>query len=1843
MKSQRSSNSIKALAVSVIVCMALILSTVCSFCLYKPRGASAEDGARVENGVRFVQVAAGEDFAIGLTYDGDLYGWSLLGDGEHADGETLGSRYTDVPTKINVVLRAGPGSNGTRTWGNSEYHDTYENRNGKKDRILQIAATRYTAAFVTEAGYLYTWGSDSTHRDVDYTGESTVAHNLLLRPCTAIGNATAERWYEPYIIDYGYYGEVSGNKHALTAIIPNGFGNMSIAGGEYNYIFVYSTSNSYYSFVWGGMQYAVTHRAEVGSYASPESVGSVSSGRYVYQTPYTSNNVSSVTAVAGGFTVGMNNKYSSGDLTANTTSLTLRGRNFISTQPLTQQDGKYTPVVTVATNKFSYSIEGNDSVIQSNGYSELQYSQGGSSYTVDGAIIGGYSVKQGTIQNTGDGRYVMPIGSGSATVNGRNADLYYGRQAVASSGSGTITYTGNSDKYNSLTIYNSDGVAINEGESDAKLIHNDVSLGNDIGYGIRNGQLYAWGDNACGQLTSSVTNAYSSYPSQILTGTSVISVAAGKQISSANKPFISDESLNGNDFNNGNNDVSVLNDETFISGAVAENGNLYVWSNKDRSPQPLVFGGSTVNGGNSAKSDYNHFAAVYSGYKNNLFAVTRLGKLVRIVYDEDSGAYKQTVYDKFIGSENREIVNWTAGNLENKVNFAVRAKDWADPKTPPELGTFTLYLDSGYVNKSSVSLNGVSDDNADEKAHKYAGTRGSIVTANAIGDVYRILDYKNDSGIKYLNTTGTSEDDRSLTADQLKPVFKFNGVRMEDKQRENMFDFDIVYSAEYGIGIQISPKQSSKDGEITVEFYVARYDCAENFVITNDAFPAVDKGIYYDYKQCSLKFTIENTPAYKVFERMGEDGNSNIPLLDPNNAYNNRYSIAVQNVNAGYIELVKYLQSDNNNANFADAVLAEMKRKDAGYPDALKKELGNLEYSLGAAAAQKAYGGAYQWLLEDRDADLSLISNVTAEFTGGAQTGSVTAARAKIDISVDVSSYGLKEGEAHYERRRMFAKNFDNVYGIYDVAFTETEEGKLILSFSYDVVTFTAINGTGSIKYSSDSVTSYSTSENDSKYANINVTTREYTTYTNDFVVNKTNGKTTNGNWNSAVAVFSQPTVRLKDAYKNDNKIIYGDADGGNNSYTVDYTETHTVTVGTSYTIYLSDYIQQAGVTGSQISFSYKNAVNFADFNKQFTDETGYYAAGEIVKVNTSSITVRPTTTHPINFTIAIQRFYGNGTQYFADGDEKIYLTFKFGTIGGFDLSHAQGANLSPRIEQKTEVDVLNYISLPERYRSLIRLSSIQSLDTNVLGIDTVIPEDVGYITDTKFSVSPKSSGTSVVQFVVTVYDKSIIVTLTFYVSGVTNINDPIEIVDVQYVYLNSLLNSLRKANSFNSAVANYTALTRDVDERGNSNAVYFTDANGEVQTNYPPFVKSAYFVDIDSANPRLRIEANTDEIDLDGEYRLCMRFVNDMSGYTSYEQAVESKATILTTSQVIRSSRRIALEDGVIYTIYVDCDESKAVNSVNRFGDWYTDGINTDMKVYIPVQMLLGKISGVGSPEAYDIFLVSASSDAAEYFNYSYTTDKKFVVITPLYNTPLNDDGTQRPMTVSVSTASNSSSDSLILSFRIAVTGISTTLPKNTYVTIWLVAFFGSLGFLLIIFLIRMIVYWRRRAKQRAIIKRNQELIKMRDRIHNKATAATREQALKTKLKMNDPKYAKLFNEMKKDRQDDSGITLENADFAPPPQMSTGKAPKSKKKKGGKKTIAELRAELEAKKAAFAQAQNGTVISPINPFADPMAGGQDFVEPQGFDTPVETFDPQPIVDDGNEIIFDVPDDGSQG
>ena len=189
---------------------------------------------------------------------------------------------------------------------------------------------------------------------------------------------------------------------------------------------------------------------------------------------------------------------------------------------------------------------------------------------------------------------------------------------------------------------------------------------------------------------------------------------------------------------------------------------------------------------------------------------------------------------------------------------------------------------------------------------------------------------------------------------------------------------------------------------------------------------------------------------------------------------------------------------------------------------------------------------------------------------------------------------------------------------------------------------------------------------------------------------------------------------------------------------------------------------------------------------------------------------------------------------------------------------------------------------------------------------------------------------------------------------------------------------------------------------------------------------------------------------------------------------------------------------------------------------DWHTEainsskaGINDNMKIVLPIRYLAGLLSGETIfADQYIGKLAQVSSAASEYVNVYISGTN--VVIEPKYNTPVNAEGISEPVTVNVTIKNkNNANDIMILSFRVGITGISTTLPKDTYNLIWLVAACVSFALLLVIFLSMMIVYWNKRAKQRSLIKRNKELIKMRDRIHGKTASATRDELVKSKLKM--------------------------------------------------------------------------------------------------------------------------------
>lgn len=1889
MRSTRTNRKLRSRAVSIAVCIALIICAVLSFgFILNDRDTSAEAETSAD-GIKFVQVAAGEDFAIGLTYDNKLYGWSLLPNSSgNETGLTLGRYYSNTPTQIDFKFIQGPTSNGE--WNTPGYHNT---ENVADNSIKQIVATRYSAAFVTGNGAIYTWGRDTgNYIDVTITKNSGVPHPLLLR--NAEDTTNANPWYKPYMIDYEYYkhSNITTSQSALRAIRPT-LNNISIAAGEYNYIVAFTGGNyigdksavnsTKYSFVWGSRMYNV-HNAEPNAPYAYVDDGNTALSNTFNSRVYASDTEYAVdvpvTAVAGGHTVGMYG----GSIAGNGgTNLMLRGDNFLN----------HGNIDVDATDAISELTLTSTTELVSTGNGNVRFfTDAGTGVADKSVLLSGALAGMGVSHTTGADDLLRST-SGVFQI--------YGRQATGST-STNIVY--GSDLTKSTTVTFADGKAPTS--RTASFVHYGVSLGNDIGYGISAaGALYGWGDNADGQIALSANaneiNPVTIYDSTVTGFTGFISVAAGRQLSSRQVAFFGTNTSNpvlditedgsgkatAATFLTGTDGRTfVANDSAFITGALTTGGRLFVWSNDIKNIKEIVFGDK--NSGNELSG----FAAVYSGYGNNLFAVTKLGKLVRITVEEVDGVkqYVQTVYDSFVNiGSTKAVNNWSvaysvdAGNkvtVDNSVEFTVTKAMLDEDGKAPALGSITLFVDNAYSDQASVRLNGVADPDAtssDPKALDYRVSEGKgdpLVKSNAIGDSYRMLSDEIDGGVKFLRLTGDAADKvYSASALKLKPVFKFNGTVMSEKQQQNMFDYSFVYENESiaisesisknagRVGIKISPKQSSQGGVITVEFYIARYDSAINFTCTSKT-DVTDDAVYYDYKKCAVNFTVADTPTYKNMGQFADDadGNSEVPLLDPNNEYNKYYSIAVQDVSGGIDALVKHLKNvttfDKTTDSLYLALLQAMSdpdKGDKGFPLKQKADDGELDYYLGSDVKTKYYTDSYKYFLADRDADLIMIADPADLSLGekavvavaqGANGGSVVGQVNRVSIS-GISLSGITQTLIDN-----LNTDFNNKYGLYDIKVNDDNT----LSFKYDVVLFEAVDATGNLRYKTASADDTATgvdqyiTDKDGSFMGFDVRFKSYGVYGyTDGVYAPVRRDPTllNDLADSVAAVYSQPSVR----FNKNGTTYYGDASAGNNLLEIDWSA---VRVGDEITIRLKDYVN---VTGADIAFSYKDATSGYDkFNEQWSDQSN--SGIKVVELNNSTLTVRPTVVAGLYVEIIIQRFF-DGNKTFGD-DEKITLSFTFDNITDFAFTALAKPPTFSIPSQGGVFDVFGsdtalnkdtaFVSLTsgEVYRNNIKMVSVESTDHNVV---TVVK-----LTESTFSVRPVNSGSALINVVMRVFDKTALIKLPVNVAGVTQIAGDLKLNSVVSPYVNALMTEIKEENSFIPGIDNYGILYNDVDEQGRPNAVVFYDTEGNKLEGYPSYVGKVTFIDTDTTNPRLRIEINNDALDTQGRYIVRVRFVDKSAALATYAEYEASGLTVLETAQGIRSTKLIvptSSEDKSIFTIAVDCDAPKRLEGSNTQSDWWVTGENTTTQVHIPVRFLLEK-AGAEEPDAYRIFLVSAEIGANKYFNYTSDAVGEFVIIEPLFDTP-------NAFTLSISVAPktlkpNGENINQIVTFRVSTTGISTTLPLETYKIIWIVAFFASLGLLMVIFLIRMIIYWRRRAKQRQLIKRNQELIRMRDRVHNKANAATRDQVVKSKMKMEDPKYAKMYNDMRKAQRQNDGMGINSMGINSMGVNSTGvilesmsqpgedldKKGKKKKKKGGKKSIAELKAELEAKKAAFAQAQNG---EPVNTYGADMGmqGGAPF-EPYGaqnggFGAPNDGY-AAPDID--NTIVFDVDGQG---
>ncbi|MDE6400993.1 MAG: hypothetical protein K2L54_00085, partial [Clostridiales bacterium] len=602
---------------------------------------------------------------------------------------------------------------------------------------------------------------------------------------------------------------------------------------------------------------------------------------------------------------------------------------------------------------------------------------------------------------------------------------------------------------------------------------------------------------------------------------------------------------------------------------------------------------------------------------------------------------------------------------------------------------------------------------------------------------------------------------------------------------------------------------------------------------------------------------------------------------------------------------------------------------------------------------------------------------------------------------------------------------------------------------------------------------------------------------------------------------------------------------------------------------------------GNNIYFTYNDKITeFDAFNKKFPDETAG-TGNPKVRLTSRDLTVTPTDDSPINLTVTVQRFADTRNTPFANSDEKVEITFVFNQITAFTFAAESNVTTTFTVKKTEQINLFGGVVDGVQYNRFASINGIGDDNIKAELENQIVISDIQSSGDGIYTVAPAngapaivvapiSSGSGVISFVATVYGQSLHFKLIINASYVTVLDSDydISLVNDEYVYINSIQTELNKANEFNAQIGNYKVLygdisdTKDTAGKNMYNAVYFTNDmydGKDKSIGYPAFIKSVTFEGVGSSRPYIRIEPSASAVSNSGTYYMHVRFGN--ASVDTYDEA--PAGSILEVVFKISSGKVVVPLTGD-KVVNIDCKEGR---KQELGGIWYTSGSGINTVAHISAKELLDFLGEEDSLN-YQIYFISADSSATEYFNYDYRRGDNEILITPKYNTPVLK-GVPQSYAVSVSVYNVDKARSLVLTFDVTVDGILTTLPVTTnddgvigYGNIWLYSFIIVFGVLLVIFIIRMVVYWKKRAKQRALIKRNQELIRMRDRIHNKANIASKEQVVRTKMKMEDPKYAKLFNEMRKNKENESGIILENSDLA-----ATAKSKSKKKKKGGKKT----------------------------------------------------------------------------
>lgn len=1775
--------------------------------------ASYGSNAKIET-LKFKQIAAGDDFAIALTYDNDLYAWSLLDKtgGRNGGNETglntalvqsaadatLGQYYPSTPIRLEVKFYTAS----TTEVGRAE---------DPNDSIVQIAATRKTAAFVTAHKYIYVWGKDVEEPTLDSSDSNTVnSTNLLLRDGTRAGtayyNGRTLDLFEPALINYTKENTQNTLKNLLNA------SSVMLSAGEYNY----SAYDGATNYVWGQNLY---NQMEFAASAT---------------------NLQKLKSDFGSEAQFANGKVYVGDGTLffmdSGNNLRFKGKNFT--------DLKYAGNAFTATN----------GVFGTGGDYHTAYTQGSDGTGIVQAVANAVTQQESVVGS--NSYWHVAAGDTNITLN---------------------TSTG--------TLYTSDGET-----KFSDVYRAPITAGSGQAYVLdSNGALHVFGATA--------------YTSKKPTGSTYVQAVAGKILTG--RPVVegySDAALNAPNAEKWNSDAldaAYLDKTDYIGAALTGDGSVTVFGSHGTDT-------STVNteltkygvASGTGNANPHKVTALYGGYGDHLFLLTTYGEIFHVTYN---GGYKVETYDTFTDETGETIVNWDL-NTNAKVDFLTGYYNTAANSGEETLSTVTVSL--GSITENRINRN----DNAASYVSGTFDTQNAnyeFVKENLAGDAQRILlpaasaavtvnkyEVSNGPDATVSKTTFTTNDARATNVGGQNDVkfywsnnlttpvapaivaryftVEFRYYSANDNERKPYIDF------------VITPVRSTQGRTIVMKYGVGRYDSESNF--NRSVEPASGNSYFYDCKQAQIAVSVGNTPYTVAYEAKvtdpvkGIEGNSSVPVLDPNNPYNRYYSLAFTDVSQGLSDVLTDLGAtlptdwtgDNKNTKMYEAALVA----DGGFPASTKVAAGNLGYY----GQSGYYDDTYRYLTDDHDGDAVQLDHFTLSTTANGRTPyfNYESLSREIELTFAVSAYdtlktlfiGSTEQEGGYA-----CPTFDNKYGL-RFALTQTEadadagtQATAVLKISYQVVLFTATHGMVG------SFVTYNTEENEGEVA------YPKTNFANTATLGEANmmwvtakeesssasGATLNGE--NTIQIFTQSslTIENKNATGNESRITTtGSAIANDDDFTAEYSYDPmelNIANGGQVTVNLANLFTDT----TNISITYNGSSNQSDLNKLQESFGIALPALRFTVSGTTSFTVTALRVmDDCRFTVEVRRFQSSAAPltYGEDAAETIYLHFVV-SVAPFTESFKA---LDEPLELTAPINREESFNIREKRMqtssAVLALSTVvaESSDENVLRVEPSATNHELLI------LTPVTTGTAWVRYTVSLFGETFTDAFKVSVATTLSLGTTYNVVDTATVSISEMKNAL--ANSIAGLSANALSF-REVDgnvfrvEQGeliNANAtvkekeddnsyIWSTKSVDEIA-----FLKSVY---LDPTQAQKYIGVETNAVDSSQEPPVVRVVVLFTDTVNNYEVAFRVAPAAQTAKDSV-TGRNLALQ--------ID-KGNKEITIMNRDDGGHSTelGMAENGQFSISKLFLLNLLRGYHSGYNYEILVVSAQAadGSGDYNKYievvtSRAENPDYVYITPLYPTTELDGDV---CNVQVSIYNKDLRTVSLLNFSVRVTGIKTVLSTSEYKTLIIATFFCVLLVLLIIFFIRMGIYWKKKAEQRRIIKKNQTLIKMRDKMHNKTEAVSKEKLVHTKLKMEDPKYAKMFSEMRKEKEAETGISLENSVVADKAERKA-KAAKAAKKKKGKKSIEELQAELQAKRDAVARMQMGDFsdMPDMAPAGDVPVDGVPvdsvpleeqvpvFDAEAGFDgMSAEQLDEQFRAAMGDEIVFEPTDEqndnGNQG